>query len=185
MSKRKIQTKHKNKAKRLVKKKIKHPVLKTLIIILLSFSIYYYNEIYLPTVESAVTVDVEIERVACIDGDTIIVNDKRIRLLAIDTPEIGKEIEPYGQEASDFTCDLIKSPDKIDLKQDIGNEIDKYNRDLAWVFVDGDLLQELIIQEGLGEIRYVHKGSVDYSLLTKLKKAQAKAQANKIGIWSN
>lgn len=129
---------------------------------------------------------VELDR--CIDGDTARFFTSRgsesVRFLAIDTPETNhpqKGIEPFGQEASDFTCHQLKNANVIRLEFDDESDLyDRYNRLLAWIFVDDVLLQELIIEEGLGEVAYLY-GNYKYTEILKLKEAEAKK--NQIGIW--
>ena len=125
----------------------------------------------------------------CVDGDTakVILKEETItvRFLAIDTPErvhptIGEE--PYGKEASNFTCEKLQNAEKIELEyDDNSSKTDKYNRHLAWVFVDNYLLQDLIIKEGLAEVAYLYG---DYKYTSILQDHESVAKAQKIGIWS-
>ena len=123
----------------------------------------------------------------CIDGDTakFIMDDQiiKVRFLAIDTPESTTEKEPYGEEASYFTCEKLKNASKIELEFDSNSDkIDKYNRYLAWIWVDNYLLQDLIISNGLGEIAYLYD---DYKYTDLLKEHQSIAKTNNIGMWNN
>ena len=122
----------------------------------------------------------------CVDGDTawFYLDGKEIktRFLAIDTPESTNKIEAYGKEASNFTCDKLTNAKKIEIEYDENSDkTDKYNRDLVWVFVDNELLQNLIIKEGLGEVAYLYG---DYKYTNLLQKSQLEAQEKKINIWS-
>lgn len=122
----------------------------------------------------------------CVDGDTawFYLDEKEIktRFLAIDTPESTNKIEAYGKEASNFTCDKLTNAKKIEIEYDENSDkTDKYNRDLVWVFVDNELLQNLIIKEGLGEVAYLYG---DYKYTNLLQKSQLEAQEKKINIWS-
>jgi micrococcal nuclease len=90
----------------------------------------------------------------CVDGDTAYFNLNeeviKTRFLAIDTPESTNEIEEYGKEASNFTCNELTNAEKIEIEYDENsNKTDKYNRDLVWVWVDDVLLQETLLKEGL------------------------------------
>lgn len=123
----------------------------------------------------------------CVDGDTayFIMDNKEIktRFLAIDTPESTNEIEPYGKEASDFTCNKLKSAKKIELEFDPNSDLkDKYDRYLVWVFLDDYLLQDLIIKEGLGEVAYLYG---NYTYTDILKDHQEIAKANKLNMWGD
>lgn len=123
----------------------------------------------------------------CTDGDTahflIDGKDTTVRFLAIDTPEYTKEKEPYGKEASDYTCSAITNAKNIELEYDDGSQVsDKYGRVLAWVFVDGTLLQKQLIEEGLAEVAYVYG---DYAYTVELEEAQEQAKQKRINIWSD
>lgn len=129
----------------------------------------------------------QVQLYKCVDGDTawfIYENEKvKFRFLAIDTPESTTKIEKYGKEAAKFTCDTLKNAQKIEIEFDSNsNKKDKYERYLAWVFVDGELLQEKLISNGLAEIKYIYG---DYKYLSILKKAENEAKNNNLGIWNN
>ncbi|OCN05113.1 hypothetical protein A4S06_01650 [Erysipelotrichaceae bacterium MTC7] len=120
----------------------------------------------------------------CIDGDTasFIVDGKKqsVRFLAIDAPEYTKEIEPYGKESTDFVCDALLDASKIELEYD-GARNDKYGRLLAWIFIDNELLQYQIVEQGLAEVAYIYD---DYRYVDDLYKVQNKAKDKKLQIWS-
>lgn len=126
----------------------------------------------------------------CIDGDTasVILNGEviKLRFLAIDTPEsvhptIGEE--EYGKEASNYTCEALKSAEKIEIEYDSDSDkLDKYNRHLVWVFVDGELLQEKLIEEGLAEVAYLYG---DYKYTSILEAKQVIAKTKQVGIWND
>ncbi len=125
----------------------------------------------------------------CVDGDTarFIYNNEEItaRFLAIDTPESVhptiKE-EEYGKEASDFTCNKLKQAKEIILEfDDNSDKTDKYGRYLVWIFTDGKLLQEELIEVGYAEVAYLYN---DYKYTSQLEKIQDKVKKKKIGIWS-
>lgn len=133
--------------------------------------------------------EIKVEFSKCVDGDTakFIYKDEVItaRFLAIDTPEsvhptIGEE--PFGKDASNFTCDTLKKADEIVLEFDSNSDkTDKYDRYLVWVFVDGKLLQKELISKGYAEVAYLYD---DYKYTEELEKAQEKTKKKKIGIWS-
>ena len=124
----------------------------------------------------------------CVDGDTIKVKIKgevkTVRMLAVDTPESVKpenKIEYYGKEAGEFTCKKIKKAKKIELEYDPNSDkVDKYDRVLAWVFIDGSLLQAEMVEKGYAKIAYLY-GNYKYTDI--LKEKQEKAVAKGIGVW--
>ena len=125
----------------------------------------------------------------CVDGDTakFIYKEEEIkaRFLAIDTPETKhptKGEEPYGKEASEYTCERLKNAEKIKLEFDEdSDEKDKYNRFLVWVFVDDSLLQKELVRKGLASVAYLYG---NYKYTSELEEAEQLAEDEKLGIWS-
>lgn len=125
----------------------------------------------------------------CVDGDTIKVKKEgkeyTVRFLAVDTPETVKknaDIEPYGKEASNYTCDRVTNAKKIVLEYDPkSSETDKYGRVLAWVYTDGDMLQEKLIEQGYAEVAYLYG---NYLYTDELQELEREAKKNKKGMWS-
>jgi endonuclease YncB( thermonuclease family) len=121
----------------------------------------------------------------CIDGDTAVftVNGKAqtTRFLFIDTPEYTKTKERYGKEATEYTCSRLKKAKKITLELDGKDKYDKYNRMLAWVWVDEkNLLQEDITKAGLVKGYYDYG---DYRHESKIRAAMTYAKKNKKGMY--
>lgn len=122
----------------------------------------------------------------CIDGDTasFIYKNKtsKFRFLAIDTPESTTKVEEYGPEASEYTCNLLKNAKKIEIEfEENSSKQDKYDRYLAYVFIDGELLQEKVLYQGLADLKYEKK---NYKYNDKLERANQHAKDNLIGIYS-
>jgi len=120
----------------------------------------------------------------CVDGDTawFDVGGKtyKTRFLFIDTPESTNKIEPYGKEASAYTCTLLKKAKKIELETDGNSVFDKYNRLLAWVWVDGKLQQISITEAGLVK-KYYDYG--DYKYEDQVREAMASAKKEHQGMY--
>ena len=77
---------------------------------------------------------------------------------------------------------MLKSAKNIYLEFDINSDkYDKYNRMLAWVFVDNNNLSELLLLKGYAEVKYIYG---DYKYISNLCMAQKQAYNNNIGIWS-
>ena len=88
-----------------------------------------------------------------IDGDTVILKDGRhIRLIGINTPEIGrkgKASEPGADAAQKHLQSLLHGHRQIFLKFD-AEEFDRYKRTLAHLFLpDGKNIQANLLAEGL------------------------------------
>jgi micrococcal nuclease len=120
----------------------------------------------------------------CTDGDTanFKINGKvyKTRFLFIDTPENTTQVEPFGKEASNYTCTALKKAKKITLETDGKDIFDKYNRLLAWVWLDGRLHQEDITKAGLVEDFYDYG---DYKYEQKVRNALSFAKKNKKGMY--
>lgn len=132
---------------------------------------------------------IEVKFSSCVDGDTAkFLYKKEIitaRFLAIDTPETvhpQKGEQPFGKDASEYTCNKLKNGNKIELEYDEDSDkTDKYDRHLVWVFVDGELLQKELIGKGLASVAYLYG---DYKYTDILENEEQNAEDQKIGIWS-
>lgn len=133
---------------------------------------------------------IKVELAATVDGDTakFKMNGEQVtvRFLGINTketvdPQRGEEA--WGKEASDFTKEKLKNATKIELEFDsYAEEKDKYNRYLAWIWVDDELLQNLLVESGLAETYMLQN---DYKYAGMLQESEEIAKNNKLGIWSN
>ncbi|MDR3215734.1 MAG: thermonuclease family protein [Bacilli bacterium] len=110
--------------------------------------------------------NMEINLIKCIDGDTAeFTKIGKTRFLFIDTPESTTKKEAYGKQASAFTCSQLKKAQVITYEYD-GNQKDRYERTLAWIFVDGELLQLKIAQAGYVK-KYYDYGNYKYESLIR------------------
>ncbi|CAJ1003856.1 SPBc2 prophage-derived endonuclease YokF [Brevibacillus aydinogluensis] len=121
-----------------------------------------------------------------VDGDTfkVTINGKEetVRMLLIDTPETKhpqKPVQPFGPEASKFTKDLLTGK-TVELEKDV-SEQDKYGRLLAYVYVDGQSVQEKLLEKGLARVAVYPP---DVKNVDKYRDIQEKAQKAGVGIWS-
>ena len=126
----------------------------------------------------------------CIDGDTarFFINgeSKTVRFLSINAPEIAHDDikeEFYGVESSEYACKLLSRASSIKLQYDPkSDKVDKYDRVLAWVYVDGELLQKELVSKGYAEVKYVYD---DYLYSNELKELENISKEKKLGMWSN
>ena len=130
-----------------------------------------------------------------VDGDTLRIIDSAgtkyyVRLIGADTPETMKPntpVEPFGLEASDFTKKKIaESNNRVRLAFD-GDQVDKYGRCLAMVYLqmpDGKevWLNELLIREGLARAQLQYRYSKGAK--TAFQQAEAEAKSAKRNLWS-
>ena len=86
-----------------------------------------------------------------IDGDTIDINGERYRLVGFDTPETYRPQCGYekalGNQATTRVKQLINSTAVVELFVQPGR--DRYGRGLARLFVGGQDVGTILIQEGL------------------------------------
>jgi micrococcal nuclease len=114
------------------------------------------------------------------------VNKKKetVRLLLIDTPESvhpTKPIQPFGLEASDYVKKLLPKGKEIELELDV-RERDKYGRLLAYVWVDGKMLNEWLLAQGYARVAYVFEPNTKY--VDRFRTVQDEAMKKKLRIWS-
>lgn len=133
---------------------------------------------------------IDVKFISANDGDTFNVEmdgkKERVRLLMIDTPEMNYDKGdpmPYAEDAKSMTIQLLENAKSVQLLFDKGLETDKYDRYLAYAFVDGVSLHERLLTEGLAAVRYVNKPND--TLEDELLNIQQVAQQKKLNIWAH
>jgi len=121
-----------------------------------------------------------------VDGDTIQVEingkKEKVRMLLIDTPETvhpNKPVEAWGLEASEYTKKTLTGK-KVELEFDV-QERDQYGRLLAYVWLDGRLYNQKLLEQGLAQV-VVYPPNVKY--VDQFRDIEKQAKKNKVGIWS-
>ncbi len=121
-----------------------------------------------------------------IDGDTIEIErgkGERIRLIGIDTPELGRDtVQPDGPgwQATMFVFKLLEQDPQVKLKYDEVRE-DKYGRTLAYVYLpDGRMLNEVLLQEGWAETMRIAPNTRHAD---EFKRLESEAKAARKGRW--
>ncbi|WP_341285542.1 thermonuclease family protein [Priestia megaterium] len=125
--------------------------------------------------------------ISVVDGDTFhaLINnkDEKVRLILTDSPETvkrGVKIQRYGPEASAYTKSVLKPGTKVNLELD-AQERDQYGRILAYVYVDGKMLNETLLEKGLARVA-VFPPNTRY--VDEFREIQEKAKQQKLGVWS-
>ncbi|MFD1129167.1 thermonuclease family protein [Paenibacillus provencensis] len=123
-----------------------------------------------------------------VDGDTFNVmyegKSQSVRMLLVDTPETSHPklgVQPLGNEAKEYTKQALEQADQIELEFDIGPNRDKYSRLLAYVYVDGVMLQESLLEQGYARVAYIYPPNVRY--VDQFEAIQKDSQNKAIGIW--
>ncbi len=118
--------------------------------------------------------------VAVVDGDTIRVTldgrVERLRLIGINAPEEG---ECYAEEAKGRLAELVGDR-TVQLTSDVSDR-DRYGRLLRYVWVDGVLVNEVLVREGFAIAR---RYEPDTALQDRLEAAEAAAVADGAGLWA-
>lgn len=132
---------------------------------------------------------VKVDYLKTIDGDTAYFkvgnSSESVRLYLINTPEVYNN-EPFAKFAKEYTKNILENAQEIYLQSDPNNLLrdnTESRRILAWVWVDGRLLNYVLLKEGLATIKYVLNENVMY--LDVLRKAEEYAKENKINIYSS
>lgn len=131
---------------------------------------------------------IPVELVRTIDGDTIKImyegEERNVRYLLIDTPELDHEKfthQPFAEEATKRNDELLRSGN-VEIEFDVGDREDKYGRLLAYIYVDGESVQEMLLEEGLARVAYIYEPNTTH--LSSFKKAAEKAESAGLGVWS-
>lgn len=118
-----------------------------------------------------------------VDGDTIVLSTgQTVRYIGIDTPETvdpRREVGCFGKEASDKNKTLVLGKE-VRLEKDI-SDTDRYGRLLRYVFVNGQMVNELLVREG-----YAHASSYppDVTYQELFIEAEKEARDQGKGLWS-
>lgn len=129
--------------------------------------------------------DVHVKEV--IDGDTIEVRRESgavttVRLAGIDTPEItsggsGCRYE-YGVDAAYFVLEASQSDVDLHVKEE-GDQRGYYGRLLAYVIVDGENLNYLLVERGYAEVYE----DFQFAQRERFEEAEEEARRENRGIW--
>ncbi len=123
-----------------------------------------------------------------VDGDTIELDyagvKEKVRMIGIDTPE---SVHPdqakntdYGKISSEFTKENLEGQ-YISLEFDV-EERDKYGRLLAYVYLDDEMFNATLLQQGHAMV-YTFPPNVAYA--DYFLELQTKAREDKLGLWAN
>lgn len=136
---------------------------------------------------SGTTDRIDVDVTSVIDGDTIKImyegKEETVRYLLIDTPEtnhpkLGEQ--PLGKEATKENKRIIESGD-VSIEFDVGDRFDDYGRMLAYIYVDGESVQEQMLKSGLARVAYVYPPNTRY--VDDFENVEQQAKDAGIGIW--
>ena len=113
------------------------------------------------------------------DGDTFKLSDgKTFRLYGVNAPEVK---EPFYEEAKTFTQNLVLGKEIL-FEQEANYKIDKFGRELGYVFVDGVNLNIELVRNGFARVvLYEKRAKIKYQ--DELLSAEKTAKEMKLGVW--
>ena len=119
-----------------------------------------------------------------IDGDTIeLSNGEKVRYIGIDTSELHhpqKEVEYYAREAYEANRRLVEGK-RVRLELDV-EERDRYGRILAYVYIDGLMVNEWLVANGYARVA-TFPPNVKYA--ERFLQLEREARQAKIGLWAD
>ena len=120
-----------------------------------------------------------VERV--IDGDTIeLAGGERIRYLMVNAPETtGGKNECYGTNAVTFNTDLVRGK-MVQIRHDLDCQ-DQFGRTLAYVTVNGQEVNTLLIERGYACVLHIPPNGDDRA--DELEALEDTARLAKRGLW--
>ena len=99
-----------------------------------------------------------------VDGDTLDINDIRIRLSLVDTPERG---DPGFKEATQFVVKLCLG-ENAEVDMDDGQRRGSFGREIGVVYCDGENLNERLMENNLGIIDTIFVKSQNFQTINGL-----------------
>ncbi len=130
---------------------------------------------------------IEVTLLRVVDGDTIWVrmpggSEEKVRYIGIDAPEVAHEdtnAEYLGDTATAQNALLLGS-ESLSLELDV-EERDPYGRLLAYVWAGETLVNERLVLDGYAR---AHDYPPNLSRQPRLREAERKARAAKVGLWA-
>lgn len=127
------------------------------------------------------------EVIRVVDGDTFVINyngkNEKVRLIGVDTPESVHPNEEknteFGDEVSKYSKEIL-SGKQVVLEFDV-QERDKYGRLLAYVYLDDQMYNKLLLEKGYAKIA-TYPPNVKY--VEEFTTIQKQARKNKVGLWA-
>lgn len=115
------------------------------------------------------------------DGDTLFLADgRKVRLLAINTPEIGDNAECYGDEATAALRAMLPEGTHVWVMPDV-EPLDQYGRSLLFIYTDAAVNVNLeLLASGAAEVEMY---SPNLLLADEAHAAEDAARTAGLGLW--
>lgn len=116
------------------------------------------------------------------DGDTLFLDDgRKVRMLGIDTPEIGANLACYGPEATDILRELLPEGTMVWVLGDV-EPTDRYGRSLLFVYLeDGTNVNLEMVERGAARVEMYAPNLLFES---EIRAAEDAARDADLGLWS-
>lgn len=127
------------------------------------------------------------EVVRVVDGDTFVVNyngeNEKVRLIGVDTPESvhpnDEKNTEFGDMVSIYSKEMLTGK-QVALEFDV-EQRDKYGRLLAYVYIDGQMYNKLLLEKGYAKLA-TYPPNVKY--VDDFTTIQKQARENRVGLWA-
>ncbi len=114
-----------------------------------------------------------------IDGDTVYVEGERVRLVQVDTPELGT---CYAKQAREYTQSFLNSEGAIKLVRDSNlDDKDIYGRSLRYLFKGERNLNLELVRNGYAKPLFFNKVKGKYA--KQIEQYARNAKASRLGVW--
>jgi len=115
------------------------------------------------------------------DGDTLFLDDgRKVRMLGIDTPEIGANLACYGPEATDILRQLLPNGTMVWVLSDV-ESTDQYGRSLLFVYTeDGTNVNLEMLKRGAARVEMYAPNLLFES---EINAAELAARDADVGLW--
>lgn len=117
------------------------------------------------------------------DGDTLFLTDgRKVRLLGVNTPEIGSKAECYGEEATALLKQLLPKGTDVWVLSDV-EPLDQYGRSLLFVYTgDGMNVNLELLRRGAAEVEMYRPNLL---LQAEIEQTETDARNAGLGMWSS
>lgn len=139
------------------------------------------NWIPMPTPEDPVSMATSAVVEYVHDGDTLFLEDgRKVRLLGINTPEIGDNRECYGGEAAAALRALLPKGSEVLVVSDV-EPLDQYGRSLLFIYTEAGLNVNVeMVAEGAATVEMYEPNVI---LRDQLYAAERAARDAGLGMW--
>lgn len=116
------------------------------------------------------------------DGDTLFLEDgRKVRLLGIDSPEVGDNAECWGEESTMLLRSLLPEGAAVQVLAD-EEALDQYGRSLLFIFTDDAINVNLeLVKRGAAEAVFYEPNDL---FQPELRDAETQARDGGRGMWA-